>query len=118
MQQIGQRMKELREANKMSQTEIAKLCGSNQATIAKMESGKTLPSVKVLLCMADYFDVSMDYLCCRTDKAQGELYEAIPQFTISEATMKHFVDMCFDPKSPVSYRVKESIIEIFKEENK
>ena len=118
MLKIGQRLKELREANHLSQADIAKMCDSNQSTIARMENGQTVPTIKVLLCLADYYNVSLDYLCCRTDKTQGELYEAIPKFTISEATMKQFVDMCFDSKSPVSHRVKESIIKIFKEENK
>ena len=118
MQQIGQRMKELREANKMSQAEIAKLCGSNQATIAKMESGKTLPSVKVLLCMADYFDVSMDYLCCRTEQKQGKLYDGTIKFRVKEQAIQQFIDMCFDPQSPVSGRVKESLKTILEEESK
>lgn len=117
-QRIGQRMKELREENHLSQAEIAEICQTNQSTIARMETGKTAPTVKVLICLADYYKVSMDYLCCRTDRPQGELYEYNPKIKISDDAMKQFIDMCFDPKSPVSYRVKESMLEIFKEENK
>ncbi len=37
MSEIGQRMRELRENARLSQAEIAKLCGSNQSTIGKTE---------------------------------------------------------------------------------
>ena len=118
MQKIGQRMRELREENHLSQTEISKICDTNQSTIARMEPGQTVPTVKVLICLANHYNVSMDYICCRTDRPQGELYEYNPKIRISDDAMKQFIDMCIDPKSPVSYRVKESIIEKFKEENK
>ena len=74
MERIGKRIKQLRETYRLSQAELAKLCGSNQATIAKTETGKTAPSVKLLLWLADYFDISMDYLCCRTNQPQGKPY--------------------------------------------
>lgn len=73
MDNVGKRMKALQEANRLSQAEIAKLCGSNQATIAKTETGKKVPSMPLLIWWADYFDVSLDYLCCRTDSPQGKL---------------------------------------------
>ena len=46
MPTIGERMRELREAAGMTQTDVAKLCKSNQATIAKVENGKAQPSVR------------------------------------------------------------------------
>ena len=112
---IGQRMKELREKNHMSQMDVAKLCGSNQATIAKTEAGKTAPSVKLLVWWADYFDVSMDYLCCRTDQPQGKLYEYKSRPKVSGKDMKQFIEMCFDPKSPYNERLKETLIAMMEE---
>ena len=94
---IGQRMKELREASHLSQKAIAQLAGSNQATVAKTETGKMAPSVKLLIWWADYFDVSLDYLCCRTDQPQGKLYECKPRVSINSDDFKQFVEMCFDP---------------------
>lgn len=115
MYQIGQRMKELREAGHLSQADIAKLCGSNQATIAKTETGKTAPSVKLLVWWADYFDVSMDYLCCRTDQPQGKLYECKPKMNVSSEDMKQFIEMCFDPASPFNNRLKETLFQMMEE---
>lgn len=112
---IGKRMKELRESYRLSQTELAKLCGSNQATIAKTETGKTAPSVKLLVWLADYFDVSMDYLCCRTDQPQGKLYECKPRV---DAEMRQFIEMCFDPKSPYNDKLKQTLFQMMEESRK
>lgn len=118
MRNIGQRMKELRELSHLSQAEAAKLCGSNQSTIARMENGQTAPTVKVLLWWADFFDVSMDYLCCRTDAPQGKIYGCRPRKKLSKEDMNLFIEMCFDPTSPVSSRVKEALVEILEEGRK
>lgn len=73
--------------------------------------GPTAP-IKVLIWYADYFDVSMDYLCCRTEKPQGRLYEFKPRILEEDKDMKQFVEMCFDPKSPMNDRLKKAIIEM------
>ena len=118
MSNIGQRMRELRESARMSQTEVAKLCGSNQTTIARMEAGITAPSVKVLIWWADYFDVSMDYLTCRTDQPQGKLYECKPRAKPCGEDMKQFIEMCFDPASPYSSKLKDMLLQMMMEDTK
>lgn len=118
MNEIGQRMRQLREASQISQVEIAKLSGSNQATIAKMETGKTAPSVKLLVWWADCFDVSLDYLCCRTDKPQGKLYECTPKAPPRGGDMRQFIDMCFDPSSPVSGKLRDVLTQMLQEGTK
>lgn len=115
MEKIGQRMKELREASHLSQAEIAKICDSSQASVAKAESGKVAPSIKLVLKMADYFDVSMDYLCCRTDQPQGKLYECKPKMNVSRENMKKFIEMCFDPASPFNSKLKETLFQMMED---
>lgn len=115
MNKIGQRMRDLRENANLSQVEIAKLCGTNQTTIARMETGKTAPSVKILVWWADYFDVSMDYLTCRTDKPQGKLYKGKPQMNASSEDMKQFIEMCFDPASPYNSKLKATLLKMMEE---
>ena len=115
MEKIGQRMKELREGSCLSQAEIAKICDSSQASVAKAESGKVAPSIKLVLKMADYFDVSMDYLCCRTDQPQGKLYECKPKMNVSSENMKKFIEMCFDPASPFNSKLKETLFQMMED---
>ena len=115
MNNIGQRLKELREVNHLSQAEIAKICDSSQATVAKTENGKIAPSVKLLLNLAEYFDMSMDYLCCRTDQPQGKLYECKPKLRSNGEDIRQFIEMCFDPASPYNGKLKEMLIQMMEE---
>lgn len=115
MNEIGQRMRELRENARLSQTEIAKLCGTNQTTIARMEAGKTAPSVKILVWWADYFNVSMDYLTYRTDQPQGKIYEYRPRPTATSEDMREFIEMCFDSSSPFNAKLKDTLFKMMEE---
>lgn len=51
-----------RARKRVSQTEVAKAVGVTQATISYIESGDKIPSVALLKRLAQYFEVSMDYL--------------------------------------------------------
>ena len=114
MERIGKRMRELREERKLSQSEIARLCGSNQSTIGKMERGDTAPSVSLLIWWSDYFDVSLDYLCGRCDEPQGKLYTYKPKTAADANQMTQFIEMCFDPKSPYNEKLKDAILAMMK----
>ncbi|RHO65222.1 helix-turn-helix domain-containing protein [Butyricicoccus sp. AM05-1] len=122
MEQIGKRLRELREGSRLTQTQVAEVVGVQQSRINRYESGKSTPPPEVFVKYADFFDVSMDYLYCRTDKPQGRLYNFQPKVTAAQAIkhkdMKQFVEMCFDPKSPVSKRMKETLLELWKEQLK
>ena len=115
MNDIEKRIKEVREANHLSQAELAKICQSNQATIAKTEAGKTAPSLKLLLHMAEYFDMSMDYLCCRTDQPEGKLFGCKPRMKVTSEDMRQFIEMCFDPTSPFNAKLKDTLFKMMEE---
>ena len=118
MDTIGSRMKQLRDNSGLSQKDIAALCKSSQATIAKFETGKALPSLKNALWYADYFNVSMDYICCRTDQPEGKLYEYKPRTRIKGGDISQFIEMCFDPDSPYSEKLKAAILSMMEEGDK
>ena len=61
------RLKELREKRGMSQVRLAIELGLNQNTISRYESGAREADYRTLIAIADYFDVSLDYLLGRTD---------------------------------------------------
>lgn len=61
---------------------------------------------------ADYFDVSMDYLFARTDKPQGKLYEYRPKIATGSEEMRQFIEMCFDPQSPMSKKLKQTLLQM------
>lgn len=56
------RLFELRRSRNITQQRLAVDLGIDQASISSYESGKYLPTVEVLIKIANYFGVSTDYL--------------------------------------------------------
>ena len=115
MNETGGRLRRLREGLSISQAKFAAIAGVGQATINRYETGFSVPSIKMLIWYADYFDVSLDYLCCRADQPEGKLYEFKPRVFEDNAEMRQFVEMCFNPKSPIHDRLKDTLIAMLKE---
>ena len=61
------RLKELRKAKGISQLKLAMDLLMNQNTISRYETGEREADYKTLIKIADYFNVSIDYLLERTD---------------------------------------------------
>lgn len=61
------RLKSLRKNLHISQTSLAEAIGVTLKQIQRYESGENAPTLSVLISLADYFDVSLDYLCGRSD---------------------------------------------------
>lgn len=59
------RLKSLRNSRKLSQKDFAQALRVSQQTVASWESGRTEPSNTALRDIADYFNVSADYLLGR-----------------------------------------------------
>jgi transcriptional regulator with XRE-family HTH domain len=118
MQILAERMRALREGVKLSQAKVAALVGTTQASINRYENEIGLPPHKTLLWYADYFDVSMDYIYGRTEKPQGKLYEYRPKIMDDDTEMRQFVEMCFDPNSPINDKLKKTLIEMLGEAKK
>lgn len=61
------RLKELRKQKGISQLKLSIDLNTNQNTISRYETGTREPSINELISIADYFQVSVDYLLERTD---------------------------------------------------
>ena len=114
MNTIGVRLRELRQSAKLSQAKIAAIVGSRQSAVARFESGEAHVPAEVMIRYADYFDVSLDYIFGRTDNPQGKLYEYKPKNGYP-ADMANFVEMCFDPKSPMNAKLKQTLVQLLGE---
>lgn len=61
------RLRDLREDRDMNQTEVAELLFTSQTVYSRYERGvRTIP-VEHLLILADFYDVSTDYILGRTN---------------------------------------------------
>ena len=62
------RIRDLREDHDYKQEYVAKYLGVQQTTYSKYELGKVNVPVEMLMKLADFYHVSLDYLTGRTDK--------------------------------------------------
>ncbi|MDD7414612.1 MAG: helix-turn-helix transcriptional regulator [Eubacteriales bacterium] len=111
MNTVGERLKTLREGMKFSQKKMAELLNVTQPSINRYEHGQSVPSIELLIKYADYFDVSMDYITCRCDEPQGKLYQVKPPVADNPELAK-FVEMCFEPDSPMNEQLKKTLIQM------
>ena len=61
-------LKKLRGDRSISQNALAEVVGISQQSINKYENHKSEPDIATLIKIADYFDVTLDYLVGRTDE--------------------------------------------------
>ena len=61
------RLKELRKKKGVSQLRLATDLNTTQNTISRYETGEREPGIDELIKIADYFNVSVDYLIGRTE---------------------------------------------------
>lgn len=115
---IGQRLKSLRESISLSQYKLAAISGKLQTAITRYEKGDAMPSCETLLWYADYFNVSLDYIFGRTDNPQGEIFSGKPPINENNEELKLFVEMCFDPNSPINGRLKDTMLKLLEEQKK
>lgn len=66
---IGDKIKELRIRKKIKQSDLAKVLGMSQQTISLYESNNRQPDYDTLVCLADYFDVTADFILGRSNNS-------------------------------------------------
>lgn len=64
---LGSRLKKLRLDKKITQEELGKKVNVTKVSICGYENGNRNPDTETLRFLADYFNISVDYLLGRTD---------------------------------------------------
>lgn len=67
---FSERLRTIRQMKKLNQTAVGKEIGISLKQVQRYEAGDSEPTLSVLIALADYFDVSLDYLCGRTDNPE------------------------------------------------
>lgn len=62
------RLKELRKSRGYTQIALQMQTGIEQALLSKFENSERIPPTETLLRLAEFYNVSIDYILCRTDK--------------------------------------------------
>ncbi len=74
---IGKRLRELREQNKKSREEIAQELNISLAAYAHYENNFRQPPIENLIKLADYYNVSLDFLVGRSVKKVNDVLDII-----------------------------------------
>lgn len=86
---FGSRLKALRLSKNLTQEKFANIFYLNKSSISKYEKDKNLPENQLLIKIADFFDVSVDYLLCRT--SQQKLLPSNPKPMSGEEFLSSYV---------------------------
>lgn len=68
MELFGQRLKDLRNERCITQKRMAEIIGRTERHYQDMEAGKINVPARTLIKLADFFEVSLDYLVGRSDQ--------------------------------------------------
>lgn len=67
MNNLAMQFKKIRKERNLTQKQVADGVGIAEQAYQRYEYGRTIPSALVLIALADYFDISLDYLVGRSD---------------------------------------------------
>lgn len=62
------RLKELRKSRGYTQISVQMQTGIEQALLSKFENGERIPPTETLIRLADFYNVSIDYILYRTNR--------------------------------------------------
>lgn len=106
---VAERLRMLRGTVSLSQAKLAQALGLKQSAVNRYENDQSDPPYETLLRYADFFDVSLDYIFGRTDDPHGRTFQNQPKLEQGYPEMEQFIEMCFDPKSPMNARLKATL---------
>ena len=102
------RFTEIRKAKTSSQKEMASLLNVSRQSISNYEKGNAQPSLQNLVKIADTFDISLDYLLCRTDYMQNPFTSD----RVPDASVKKEINKILSTQSKSQ---QKSILNVIKE---
>ena len=102
MENTRLKIKELRELKNISQETLAMKIKTHQRNIGRWENGENEPSYTQLISIADFFDVSMDYLVGRTEERQTYFsFKKTKTQILEEKLLKYFNYLEDDEKEKI-----------------
>lgn len=107
---LGKRLKLLR--GQVSQEEVATRAGVSQSNLSKLELDKTLPRVEALIALADYFQVTTDWLLLGRGPGPGEQQQpSAPPDQRESSPQTQKIEAIFDPDLKRMIDILKNIME-------
>lgn len=95
---IGKRLKQVREENGLSQTEIAQKLGINQNTVSSWEVGRTQPKHETIITLCGLYGCTYEHLTGTKQHDKGDvsltdILAKLPELSLSD--LEAIVNACF-----------------------
>lgn len=87
---FGEILAELRQDKRLTQRQLGEIIFVSAGTISNYENGANYPDVPKLISLAEYFEVSVDYLLGRSSSRLTP--DVFKQFVANEKTVAEFID--------------------------
>jgi transcriptional regulator with XRE-family HTH domain len=68
---FAKRLKELREEHQLTQEQLADKIDTNKQTLSRYEKNQREPGINIVAKIADFFEVSIDYLAGRKNQKKS-----------------------------------------------
>lgn len=78
----------LRQSQGLNQVQLAEKLGVKKQSVSNWENGNIMPSIEMLMRIADYFSVSTDYLLGRENKTNMGVHQ-VDVTGLSQKQMEH-----------------------------
>ncbi len=88
MYHFGNRLKELRQEKNLTQADVANAIGTSQRNIGRWENNENEPGASFVIKLANYFEVSSDYLLEITDDFSLTSKKLLQKETLSQNEYK------------------------------
>ena len=106
------KLKELRISKNLTQEELAKKLSMTQKTYSNYENEKTEPNIKTLIQLADFYQVTLDYLLDRNISGilNSQEYELLSMFrTLNEFEQTRVIEFVrFETQLPENLKIKQT----------
>lgn len=63
-------LRKLRKERRLTQVALQMETGIEQSLLSKFENEERIPPTETLITLADFYNVSIDYILCRTDNPE------------------------------------------------
>ncbi|WP_186370656.1 helix-turn-helix domain-containing protein [Shouchella miscanthi] len=106
----GRRLASLRKQKKLSQEALTQILGINRSTYARYETEKTQPDFDTLQQLANFYDVTIDYLLGRTDNPNSDIsiaHDGGPQY--EDEDEREFIEQQLEQYRKMKKRFQEEV---------
>lgn len=114
--ELGERIKNLRKENELTQEEFANAMNVSPAAVTMWETGRRTPAMSTIREIADFFNCNVDYLLGRIDSCSGSCSGSSSCYSTACINEKPNYDYIFKICNDI-FVEGETIIEVWKDDD-